>query len=271
MPESNLRRSLARGVVAVLYALVAVCFAPVSAWCQEGAPAAAAAPINTHVPEEDDAEAARGLPILRIDVAGNQRVTRRDVLSYIRLRVGQPFDPEALTKDAKELYNSGFFDDIEVDLERESGGVSLRFLVRERPNVSDVEFEGNVEIENDDLEEALEVKEGSILSYPAIQRSVQKIRDLYAEKGYFLAEAQFEVLPQKHNEVKVHFKITEHGEVTVRRVNFIGNESIPTEELRAVMITGRSSILSFGKGGPYRQDYFEADILNINALYYAAT
>jgi outer membrane protein insertion porin family len=91
---------------------------------------------------------------------------------------------------------------------------------------------------------------------------------MYAEKGYFLAEAEAEVLPEKNNEVSVKFKVTEHSEVSVKRVTFIGNDSIPEEELRAVMFIGASSIFNFGSGGPFRQDAFERDIAIINALYY---
>ena len=41
---------------------------------------------------------------------------------------------------------------------REDRGIILRFLVRERPNIKAVEFEGNSEIENDKLQEAIEVR-----------------------------------------------------------------------------------------------------------------
>ena len=104
------------------------------------------------------------------------------------MRPGRTFTPEGLAKDVRELWDSGFFEDIEVDLTRKDDGVYLRFLVRERPNIKTIEFEGNDEIDNDKLTEAVEVKANTILSYPAVRRSVQKIRDTYAEKGYFLAE-----------------------------------------------------------------------------------
>jgi outer membrane protein insertion porin family len=215
-----------------------------------------------------ETELARGLPIVAIDVLGNRRVSKEDVRSYLRERVGQPFSPEALSKDVRELWGSGFFDDIEVDLDRSDAGVTLRFTVRERPSVAKVEFEQNDEIDDDDLKEAIEVKENTVLSHPAIQRSIQKIRDMYAEKGYFLAEAKAEVVPQKNNEVRVRFTITEHNQVTVRRITFIGNQTVSSDELRAVMFTGASSLLSFGSGGPFRQDAFERDIAVISALYY---
>jgi len=218
--------------------------------------------------ETSEVELARGLPIVAIDVVGNRRITKEDVKSYLRERVGQLFAPEALSKDVRELWGSGFFDDIEVDLDRSDAGVKLRFTVRERPNIAKVEIDGNEEIDDDDLKEAIEVKENTVLSQPAIQRSIQKIRDMYAEKGYFLAEAKGEVVPERNNEVTVRFTVTEHNQVSVRRVTFIGNDSISSEELRSVMFTGASSFLSFGSGGPFRQDAFERDMAVISALYY---
>lgn len=215
-----------------------------------------------------EAEQARGMTIVGIEVEGTRRVTREDVRSYLRERTGQSFSPEALAKDVRELWGSGFFDDIEVDLDRSDTGVTLRFMLRERPNIAKIEFDDNDEIDDDDLKEGVEIKENTVLSQPAIQRSIQKIRDMYAEKGYFLAEAKAEIVPEKNNEVTVHFKIIEHSQVTVRRVTFIGNNHVTDEELRSVMFTGASSFFSFGSGGPFRQDAFERDIAVLSALYY---
>jgi outer membrane protein insertion porin family len=231
---------------------------------------AADTPVEPPAPKAPpgEAEKARGAPIVEIAVSGNRRVTKEDILTYLRERVGQPFSPEALTQDVRELWNSGFFDDIEVDLERTDAGVVLRFLVRERPNISQVVFQGNAELDDDDLSEAIEVKPDTVLSHPAIRRSVQKIRDMYAEKGFFLAEVKSEVVPLRHNEVVVRFLIREHEQVTVKRITFIGNHTVSDEELREVMFTGNAGFFAFGSGGPFRQDAFERDMAVISALYY---
>ena len=42
---------------------------------------------------QSEAELARGLPILRIVVAGNRRITPEDVVTYLRERSGQEFSP----------------------------------------------------------------------------------------------------------------------------------------------------------------------------------
>ena len=215
-----------------------------------------------------EAELARGLPILNIEVAGNQRVGAEDIMTYLRTKPGQLFRPEELTRDVRELWDSGFFDDIVVDMTRRDDGVQLRFIVRERSNVKDVTFEGNSALDLEKLEEAVEVKDDTILSYPAIRRSIQKIRDMYAEEGYFLAEVEHEVVPQRNNEVIIAFKIKEHEQVSVRRVTIVGNEKVTDEELREVMYTGQGGFFLFGSGGPFRQDAFERDVLMLNALYY---
>ena len=232
-----------------------------------GAPEDEAPPPTPAIPPSE-AELAEGLPIRIIDVAGNRRVTAEDVRTYLKERVGQPFSADALTDDVRELYGSGFFDDIEVDLVRRDEGVHLRFLVRERPSIAKLSFEGNQEISNDDLKEGIELKEATVLSQPAIRRSVQKIRDMYAEKGYFLAEAESSVVPTRDGEVEVKFKVTEHDQVSVRRVTFIGNEHVSSEELRSLMFTGNSGFFLFGSGGPFRQDAFERDVAVLSALYY---
>jgi outer membrane protein insertion porin family len=228
---------------------------------------AAAAATVVRIPETE-AEKAVGLPIAKIEISGNRRVAIDDITTYLREKAGQLFRVENLSGDVHALWDAGFFDDIEVDLERKDQGVLIRFLVRERPNIKAIEFKGNDEIENDKLTEAIDIKSNTILSVPAVRRSVAKIKDAYSEKGYFLAEVDFKIEPQRDNEVIVKFQIAEHQPVTVRRVTFIGNESVSDAELRETMQTANGGFLSFGSGGAYRQDMFERDILLINALYY---
>jgi outer membrane protein insertion porin family len=234
-----------------------------------GPPVSPTAPAEPTVTLPPTATAqAEGLPIAAIDIAGARRVTREDVLSYMREKPGQLFRADGLTADVRALWDSGFFDDIQVDLTTNDRGVVLRIVVRERPNVREVVYEGNVEIENDKLTEVVEVKPNTILSVPSVNRSVQKIKDAYAEKGFFLADVSYDLVRGRDNEVVVKFKIVEHQPVSVRRVTFVGNEHVPDRELRDQMQTGNGGFFSFGSGGAYRQDVFERDVLMLSALYY---
>ncbi|HEY1956256.1 MAG TPA: outer membrane protein assembly factor BamA [Polyangiaceae bacterium] len=224
-------------------------------------------PPSIRLPQSPS-EKAEGEPIVGIEVKDNRRIATEDILSYVHEKIGQPFRVEALAADVRSVWDTGNFEDVQVDLTEVARGVRLRFKVVERPNIKSVEFEGNDELDNDKLNEVVEVKANQILNLPAVRRSVDKIKDAYRDKGYLLADVTSTNEPQKDNEVIVRFKIVEHKEVTVRRVTFIGNEHVSDSDLRDVMQTGQGSFFDFGSGGSYKQDVLERDILLISALYY---
>lgn len=218
-----------------------------------------------------EADLAKGKTIAEVNIVGNRRIAAEQIRSYLRfMRVGKAFNPPGVTRDVRELWDTAFFDDIEIDMNAGDDDVKLRILVRERPSIKEVKFVGNHELDDEAMNEivATEVKPGSIISHAAIRRSIQKLRDKYAETGFFLAEATYEILPRKNNEVIVRYTIREHERVTVRRITFIGNNSVSDEELRELMVTGTGGFFLFGDGGPFRQDAFERDVLVVTSHYY---
>ncbi len=228
------------------------------------APTEAAAPLIPKTPAEE----ADGLPIHEITVVGNTRVATERILDYLRLKPGITFSATTLSRDVRELWGSGLFASIEVELDRrDDGSVDLRFRVAERPNVKLVVFEGNKAIESDKLREEIEIKENTVLSEPAVRRSVQKLKDKYAEKGYFLAEITSEIVPEKDNEATVKFVIKEGLEVSIKKITFVGNYHVSDDELKSVMLSAQGGFLGLGSGATYRKDVFERDVLILQALY----
>ncbi len=218
-----------------------------------------------------DAELSRGIAIGHLTAVGYRKLAPEDVLAYMtETQIGKEFTPEGLTRDAKALWDSGFFEDISISLTRSGSTVDLQVSVRERPSIKALEFEGNSEVSSEDLTEHLAsvVKPGSVLNTTVLGKAVERIRDKYAEEGYFLAEASHELKPQKDGEVLVKFIVVEHEPVTVRRITFVGNYNVPESELRDVMLTGAPGFFDFGTGGMFRQDMFDRDILVLSSLYY---
>lgn len=250
----------------------AVAPASASGSAEASASASASVALDTEVAApaipKTIAEESDGAIINEIEIDGNARVATDRITDYLRLKKGEAFSPSVLSRDVRELWSSGLFDDIEVDLTRnDDGTVDLRFHVRERPNVRAVIFEGNKAFETDKLRDEIEVKENTVLSVPAVRRAVQKIRDKYAEKGYFLAKVTSEIIPHKDNEATVKFVITEGQEVTIKKITFVGNHHIPDDELKAIMMSAQGGFLGLGSGATYRKDVFERDVLMIQALY----
>ncbi len=254
-------RAAARARLGIALAAVAGLVAPRARAQEEHATGAVVLPPT-------ELERVDGQTVRRIDVVGSRRITKDDVLAYLRTRVGEEARPATIASDVRALWDSGFFDDVRVEASTRDKGVDLRFVVHERPTIKSITFKGNDEIENDKLKEMVELKEGSVMGVPAAQRCLKKIRDAYAEKGYYLAQASYSQEALADDEIALTFRIVENAQVTVRRIHFIGNAAIPSSELRGSMLTAQKSMFGFGSGAAFRQDMFEHDAMMITALYY---
>lgn len=211
-----------------------------------------------------------GKKISKLTVKGHGRVSAADLLATIRLREGLPCSDAEVTTDAHALWDMGYFRDVRVEGETtKSGEIEITFIVKERPAIGEVVIEGNQEVDKSDIEEKITLRQGAILSEPAVREHLQEIRDLYAEKGFFLATVAYKLDKQANNEVTVRFIIDEGREVTIRRIRFLGNEKLTDDELRSVMQTGETTAYSFmTSNNAYRREVFDQDINLLQALYY---
>jgi len=79
---------------------------------------------------------------------------------------------DGAAQDAPAPWDLGFFDDIVVEADATEERVDLSFRFRERPAIGDVRYEGNGHVSTSDIDEVIDLREGSILSRPAITAPV---------------------------------------------------------------------------------------------------
>lgn len=215
------------------------------------------------------AESAPGV-IERIDFEGLRRVEAAAVRLVLTNREGRSFKREGVVEDLKAIYGMGYFEDAQAfQVPGQRGGLRLLFVVKEKPAVKRVEIRGNDEISNDDVKEVVDIRPFTILSDAKIKKNVQKIKDLYNEKGFYLAEVSSKVEAAGDNEVIVVFDILENAKVEVRAIRFVGNRHLASEVLKTGLVTQEGSLISFLTGaGTYRKDAFQVDILRITSHYF---
>ncbi len=209
--------------------------------------------------------------VVRVRLVGLRRLDADDMRETVRTREGECLSRTMAQADARRLWDLGFFRNFEVSSEPAEGGVELRYRLQERPTIHAVRFEGYDEVDEDKLRETIDIRDGSVLSDTTIRRNVQKIVDLYAEKGFFLAEVTYRVEPVRGEteQVDVVFHIVERTQVQVRSIRFIGNQNLTSDELRGVMTTSQGNFFSFlTSSGTFREDAFRNDIDMLHAAYY---
>ena len=235
-----------------------------------------AAPADDTTPEpppellDGGAPRMTGRPIERIQFRGNRKVEDDAIRVNLLTRAGATFDPAKLREDVRSMWKMGFFADVRVEAElAPGGGAILTFVVTEKPAVRKVLVSGNDELELDKINEVLDLERDAILDVSKVKKNRQKIQDLYVEQGYYLAKVDYDVKPVNEAEVDVWFVIDERSKVQIRDVQFIGNEAITDEELRALIVTQKGGALSFlNDSGTFNQEAFERDLLIISAHYW---
>ncbi len=201
-----------------------------------------------------------------IEIQGNRRIEKDAILEKMSLRKGDSFAPERVRKDLLALFNMGFFDDIRL----EKSGNKLIVIVKERPVVTKITFKGYEEFESKELDEMSGLKAYRVLNIQEIRKAQRNIAKRYEEKGYYLARADYKVLPieDKPNEVELELNIDENEKVRIRRIFFLGNKVFTNSELKQSIATSEGHAFSWASsGGTYREDVFERD-LGMLAFFY---
>ena len=110
-----------------------------------------------------------------IRVEGAQRTEAGTIFSYLPVRVGDTFNDEKSIAAIKSLYATGFFKDVQIEVQ----GNILVVVLEERPSVALVEFTGMKEFEKDVLIKALKeinVGEGRIFDKASVDRAEQNLQ-----------------------------------------------------------------------------------------------
>jgi outer membrane protein insertion porin family len=210
-----------------------------------------------------------GRKIGQIIVKGNGRVAADDVRATLKLKPGMACGDEEVAKDARALWDLGYFDDLIFRAVTNDDVVDLEIEIKERPAIGKITFEGDDNVQEEDIDEKVTLEVGAILSENAVREQLTKIRDVYAEEGFFLAKVAYKLVPMANNQVEVRYDIVEGPEVSVRRIQFVGNDHLADDELLQFMRTHPTGVLSFvSSNDTFKRDFFDEDVLRIQALYY---
>ncbi len=206
--------------------------------------------------------------VAAIEVEGNRRVEVDAIKAALVTKVGQPIDAKKVQQDVRAVMKLGYFADVTIDEKGPPDKPILVVKVVEKPSVQDVRVQGNDEISTEDLKDLIDVKRYAIFDSAAARKTVKKIQEKYVEKGFYLADVTWKVEDKPDNQVVVIFVVDERAKVQVRRINFIGNDHIPKDEILPYMQTQEGSYLAFlSSAGTYKEEAFQRDLQAVQAVY----
>lgn len=191
-----------------------------------------------------------------INVKGNKRVEPETVRSYLKFSVGDVYTAFKVDESLQALFSTGLFADVSIV----KAGTRVTVTVEENPVINQVAFEGNEEVDDESLSGEVQLKTRSIYTRARVQSDIQRILDLYQVRGIFTAKVEAKIIKLPHNRVNLVFEILEGSATKVKSINFIGNNAFSDSQLKDIITTGESGLLSFLKSN----DIYDPDRLSVD-------
>ncbi len=176
-----------------------------------------------------------------ISVVGAERLEPTTILSYIRLRVGQPYTTVAADEALKDLGATELFSNFSI--RNDNGNVVIN--VTENPVINRIVLEGNERLKADKILPEIKLSPRQIFTRSKVRADVARIIELYKRQGRFAAVVEPKMVTLPQNRVDIVFEISEGPKSKVRQINIIGNEEFSDGELRSEMVTKQARLTRF--------------------------
>ena len=178
-----------------------------------------------------------------VDITGNRRLRKDDILYYVQTRPGDPYNPQQVQRDYQAILALGFFDKTATRVLEENGargGVNIIFEVKELPIIRDLTFEGLKSVAESDVlkafrERRVGVSKESIYDPVKVRNAIRVIKELLAAHGHPNATVEERGEEVSATSRAITFVVNEGKRVRVVEVQFEGNTVFSDGKLRGAM------------------------------------
>ncbi len=175
-----------------------------------------------------------------VDITGNRRLRKEDLLYYIQTRPGDPYNPEQVQRDLQTLLSLTFFDKVGTRVYTEDaprGGLNVIFEVKELPIIRDIQFEGLKSVGESDVlktfrERRVGVSKENILDPVKLKNAERVLKELLAAKGHPNAVVSGTIESVSQTSSAITFVVNENARVRVAEIRFEGSHVFKSKALR---------------------------------------
>lgn len=210
----------------------------------------------------------------KIQIEGNERVTRETILYYLSSREGDFFNRDLLRRDFRVLWSTGFFANIKIEADEGQQGKVVKIVVEENPVIKEIVYKTGKKVKEDDIVNKLKENDDYILPYSyyspyKIQRIEKTIRDLMLEKGLPQGSVRVEENRKGKNELQIIFHINEGPKIKVGDIEFAGKPKLKKSTLLSAFKENKKhGLLSWITGkDTFKRNKLNEDLANLKKKY----
>ncbi len=202
-----------------------------------------------------------------IKITGLQRISAGTVYNYFPVTVGDKFSFENVGPALRGLFKTGFFQDIWLEKE----GNTLVVNVTERASIAKIIFEGNNDLSDEVLTDALSaigLAEGKVFNRQLLDKVQIELQRQYFSQGKYALKIDAKVTQLTRNRVGINITLSEGQVARIKQVNIVGNTTFEEQQLLKEFELSTSGLLSFyTKDDQYSKQKLSADLERLRSFY----
>tara|TARA_B100001057_G_scaffold358050_1_gene360159 strand:+ start:3061 stop:5310 length:2250 start_codon:yes stop_codon:yes gene_type:complete len=168
-----------------------------------------------------------------LQINGNKRLSSETIKVIGNIELEKKYGDKELNNLIKKFYESGFFKDISVNINKNTLVINLL----ENPIVEDIQIEG-VKKQSivDILLEKISLKNRKPFSEYFLTNDINLIQNILKTSGYYFAEISSSIIENNElNTVRVKINIEQGPRAKIKKISFIGDKKIKDKKLLEII------------------------------------
>ena len=184
----------------------------------------------------------------KIEIVGNERISSETITMFSDVKIQQTLDQNEINKILKSLYDTNFFDNVEVSFKSNV----LKIKVSENPIIDKVVIEG---IKADKIKTAisskLSLKSRSSFNQFLLTKDNNEIKNSLKSLGYYFSKIDTQIEKLDNNRIIVTYKIDLGEKSKIKKITFIGKKIFKDKKLRSIIVSEETKFWKFITGRKY--------------------
>ena len=183
-----------------------------------------------------------------IIINGNERIPEQTILMFANIDNKSDLDLNSIDEILKNLYNSNFFENVIVKLEKNT----LIISVKEFPIIEKISIEGiKAKKIRDEINENLTLKSRSSFNEIELSENKNTILKILRERGYYFANVEIYTEEIESNKINIKYEIDIGDKAKIKKITFLGNKVFKDGKLKTIIISEEYKFWKFISGKKY--------------------
>ena len=195
--------------------------------------------------------------IKKIEITGNNRISNETILMFSKVNTGQSVKNNKINQILKDLYNSNFFNNVSVKIEK-----NILFIkVDEAPLIKEIKITGvKAEKFKKIIRDSLILKPRGSFNDFSLAKEKTIIRSKLKSAGYYFSTIDPFIELLGDNMVSIDYKIDLGEKSKIGKISFIGDKIYKDSKLKGVIVSEEYKFWKFISGKKFlKEEIIEID------------